>query len=145
MTMPAMDHRAFFDRWFHELWTERNAGIIDECVAETCVIHGLPETQHGRAAFHQFHELFGRAFPEIRITVDECVSDGPRYAVRCTGHVIDREGRRHTFTGGGMGQIRDGQIVEAWNQWDFHGILESMGVIDAGIVGTAFQREGQRT
>ena len=135
-------HRAFMDRWFHELWTKRNAGIVDECVSEDCLIHGLPEADRGRASFHRFFDFFGKAFPHVHIQVDDCISEGESFAARCSGHVRDHEGKEHPLTGAVLGKIRGGKMVEAYNQWDFMGILDSMGEVEKDLLGTTLTKRG---
>lgn len=127
-------------RWFHELWDNRNAAIVDECVADDCLILGLPEADRGRASFHQFFEVFGKAFPHVQIRVDDCISEGESFAVRCSGLVRDHDGKEHTFSGAVLGKVRDGKIVEAFNQWDFLALLDSMGTVEKNVFGATIQR-----
>jgi hypothetical protein len=139
-----MSHRAFFERWFRELWAERNPGIIDECVEENCEIVGLPKTQWGRASFHGFFKMVGDAYPSIEIRVDECLSEGESYAIRCSGQVRCYQGKLHPITGAGMGKIRNGQMIQAFNQWGFHDVLESTGHIKPGILVETWEAEGRK-
>src|SRR5262249_42122887 len=118
-----MTNREVMERWFEELWGKRNWKIIDEMVDPDCKIYGLPGASHGPSGFRPFVELFGAAFPEVEIRVDEAVEAGDRVAVRCSGHVIGRDGKRHPLTGGGIVRVRGGKFIEAWNQWDFLGLL----------------------
>lgn len=140
----ATTHLAFWERWFDELYGKRRPQIIDDCVAEDCVIVGLPRTTNGRASFHGFYKAFSSAFPWVRIVVEECVEDGEQFAVRCSAQVDDHAGKRHAFAGGCIGRIRDGQIVECWNQWDFLSLLGSMGVVDKTVLGDTIEVEAKR-
>ena len=140
-----MDHRAFFDRWFEVLWNQRDHRIIDECVSESCRIEGLPATESGRKSFHQFFDAFRDAFPRVHIEVQDCITSGEQFAIRCRGEVEDKGRTIHQFTGLGMGRIRDGQIVEAWNQWNFLAILESMGVVRENVFGHTLLAEAKRS
>jgi hypothetical protein len=139
-----MDHRAFLERWFAALWDERKESIIDECVAESCRIVGLPATESGRESFRSFFRAFGAAFPKVKIRVEECISQDDRFAMRCSGYVVDRRGRQHAFTGGGMGRIHGGQLVEAWNQWDFLSVLASMGAVPRDAFADTIRAEAAR-
>ncbi len=136
-----MSHRAFLERWFKELWGDRRAGIIDECVSENCITHGLPATQHGRASFHGFFQAFSAAFPKIKITVEEVVEQGETVAFHCSGVATDHDGREHSFTGTNITKIRDNQIIEAWNQWDFLAVLESTGYVKQGVMLELIEKE----
>src|SRR5436309_2336626 len=74
-------------RWFEEVWNKGRADAIDELMAPDSIAHGLgdPDQQvRGPAAFKLFHAKFKGAFPDIRITVEEMISDGDRVAVRFT-------------------------------------------------------------
>ena len=83
-------------------------------------------------------------FAKIEVRVDECVEAGESFAFRCTGSVIGHDGRKHALSGGGMGKIRNGRFVEAWNQFDFLSLLESTGAIERESFGTMIMREGER-
>jgi hypothetical protein len=137
-------HRQFLDRWFAELWGARNQGIIDECVSDDCIIHGLPEVHHGREAFRGFFHAFGAAFPKVELRVDEVIESGESFAFRCTGSATGHDGRKHAFSGGGMGRIKSGRFVEAWNQFDFLALIESTGAIERESFGTMIIRESEK-
>jgi len=122
-----MANRENLDRWFHELWTQRNAAIIDELMDPDCKTYGLPETQHGTAAFKQFFELFGAAFPKVSIHAEEAIESGDRIAFRCGGTVTTPDGKEHPISGGGICRFKNGRCIEAWNQWDFLALMVSMG------------------
>ncbi len=139
--MTSEQCRAFWVRWFEALYVEKRASIIDECIADSCSIIGLPAEANGRAAFHGFYALMTGAFPEVRVTVEDALADGEKFAVRCSAEVTDRAGTLHRVSGGAMGKIREGKVIEAWNFWEFHLILESMGVIPRDIVLRTFEYE----
>lgn len=135
---------AFWERWFDELYSKRRPAIIDECVSDDCVIVGLPRTTNGRASFHGFYKAFSGAFPWVRIVVEDCIEDGERFAIRCSAQVDDHAGKRHAFTGCCYGRLRDGKVVEAYNQWDFLALLGSMEIVDKGVLGAAIEAEANR-
>lgn len=140
---PAMTHLAFWERWFDHLYVKRRPEIIDECVAEDCVIVGLPRTTNGRESFHGFYKAFTSAFPWVRVFVEDCVENGEHFAVRCSAQVAEHNGRKHALTGGCQGRIRDGKIIEAWNQWDFLSLLGSMDVVDKNALGAMIETQAK--
>jgi hypothetical protein len=140
----AMTHLAFWERWFDELYSKKRPAIIDECVSDDCVIVGLPRTTNGRESFHGFYKAFSAAFPWVRIVVEDCVEDGERFAIRCSGQVDDHDGKRHAFTGCCYGRIRGGRVVEAYNQWDFLSLLGSMGVVPKAALAETIEAEAKR-
>jgi hypothetical protein len=142
--MTVEECRDFWVRWFDGLYGRRDPSIIDECVAEDCRIDGLPAVAAGRASFHAFYRVFAGAFPEVRIEIEDILVSGESFAMRCSGQVRDHDGRTHAIRGCAMGKMRDRQIVEAWNHWEFHHLLESMGVLPQNIVLTTFQSESAK-
>lgn len=140
----AMSALAFWERWFDELYSKKRAAIIDECVSEDCVILGLPRTTNGRDSFHGFYKAFSAAFPWVRIVVEDCIEDGERFAIRCSAQVDDHSGKRHAFTGCCYGRLRNGQVVEAYNQWDFLSLLGSMDVVGKATLAETIEAEAKR-
>lgn len=139
----ATTHLAFWERWFDELYSKRNAAIIDELVADDCVIVGLPRTTNGRASFHGFYKAFSGAFPWVRIVVEDCLEDGERFAIRCSAQVDDHGGKRHAFTGCCYGRIRDGKVIEAYNQWDFLSLIGALGAVSPSVLADTIDAQGK--
>ncbi len=135
------DNAAFIRRWFEEVWNKGREEAIDEMFAEEGVAHGLADEAgsdlRGPAGFKPFFRRFRDAFPDIRVAVKDCVCEGDRAAARCRV--------RATHAGGGLGvaatnnpiefdglcivRVRDGQIVEAWNNFDFMSMFQQLGAI----------------
>lgn len=114
--------------WFSQVWNGEGVGAsaISTLFAEDGVVHGLGEDPIvGPAQFAGFHEMIGRVFQDLRIEVLEAVDDGPRCYVRC--HVTAQyRGEPIDFQGGTLATVRDGQIVEARDFWDFMRLLSMM-------------------
>ena len=135
----ATPNRRFLDEWFHRLWGLRDRSVIDEKVHDDCVIIGLPDT-NSRASFHAFFDAFASAFPKVEIKVEQSVEDGETIAFRCSAAATDDDGQVHPFAGGGFVRVRDGKMIEAWNQWDFLSLMESAGAIPKGSFGDALAK-----
>jgi steroid delta-isomerase-like uncharacterized protein len=130
--------------WFERVWNQKQTSTIDEMLAEDARIHGLkgPDGSDvgGRAEFHQMHDAFCRAFPDMRIDVEDCVTEGDRIAFRCRvqgthhGDGLGREatGRAVEFMGMGIIRVRDGKIAEAWNTFDFLAMNEQINGVAEG-------------
>ena len=124
------ENKALIRRWFQEVWNEGREATIDELVAPECVAHGLKQAEEsglvGPAAFKEFYHPFHGAFPDIHIEIEEVIAEGDlvvaRYVVRGshTGDTLGQAAtnRRVQLTGISIARIRDGQIVEAWNNVD---------------------------
>lgn len=136
------ENKAVFRRWFEEVWNQGRAEAIDEMFAADGVAHGLADASgaelRGPAHFREFHRGFREAFPDIRVTVEELLAEGDLVAGRCAAratHRADTLGfaatdREVAFDGMCIARLRDGQIVEAWNCFDFLTMYRQLGVLE---------------
>jgi len=122
--------------WFDEVWNKGRADAIDELFAKDCIAYGLGDGEvKGPEAFKAFQAQFCGAFPDLKIKVEEIVSEGDLTASRISGtgtHTGDQlgvapTGIAVTFTGMTFTRWKDGQIVEGWNNVDVVGILKQIG------------------
>ncbi len=135
------DNKALTQRWFDEVWNKGRADAIDEMFADDGIAHGLSEDiEHpitGPAGFRPFHATFRGAFPDIQVVVEEMIAEGDKVAARCTvrgRHDGNELGVAATkapvdFTGIAIVRIRDGKIVEAWNNFDFMRMNRQIGLM----------------
>ncbi|OLE54845.1 MAG: hypothetical protein AUG51_05740 [Acidobacteria bacterium 13_1_20CM_3_53_8] len=135
------ENRALIHRWFEEVWNKGRTDAIDEMFAADGIAHGLSDESgqplRGPAGFKAFHQKFREAFPDINITIEDTVSERDKIAARCRvrgKHTGDTLGYAAThkpveFTGITIIRVSDGQIVEAWNNFDFLTMYQQMGVI----------------
>ena len=140
------ENKALVHRWFDEVWNKGREEAIDELFAEEGVAHGLADETgaplRGPANFREFHGKFRGAFPGVEVSVDDAISEGDKVAARCTvraRHEGDTLGFAATsrpveFTGMTFARVRDGKIVEAWNNFDFMSMYQQLGALrlDAG-------------
>jgi len=135
----AANNEALLRRWFEEVWNQGQVEAIDEMMAADAIAHGLGDAQVvGTTAFKAFHAKFRGAFPDIRITVDDVVSQGDRAAVRFTIRATHRgdhlgvpaTGREVNFPAMSFVRCRNGQIVEGWNSVDMLGMLQQVGGVE---------------
>ena len=125
------ENKALLRRWFAEVWNNGRAEAIDEMLDAEGIVHGLSDDEskplRGPQDFKPFHEVFRGAFPDIDVTVDEVIAEGDLVAARCSvrgQHSGDHLGVAATnapvkFTGMVFARVRDGKIIEAWNNFDF--------------------------
>jgi steroid delta-isomerase-like uncharacterized protein len=117
--------------WFEQLWTRGDESTIDRLFAEDGIAHGLVDAAgnelRGPAGFKPFFHTFRAAFPDLQVVVEDTVVEGDKIVARCTvrgTHSGDALGMAPTqkpvlFTGISIMRVRDGKIVEAWNNFDF--------------------------
>ncbi|HEY0101831.1 MAG TPA: ester cyclase [Pyrinomonadaceae bacterium] len=135
------DPKAVVSRWFEEVWNKGREEAIDELFAEDGVAHGLAdetgEPLRGASGFKPFFRNFRSAFPDIEVVVEDAIAEGDKVAARCrvrATHAGDSLGfaatqRAIEFTGMTFLRVRDGKIVEAWNNFDFLGLRQQLGAL----------------
>ncbi|MEP6635522.1 MAG: ester cyclase [Acidobacteriota bacterium] len=135
------ENKALLRRWFEEVWNKGREGAIDEMFAVDGIAHGLADEGgqplKGAAGFKPFFRKFRSAFPDIEVIVEDVISEGDKVAARCTvrgKHQSDTLGfaatqRPMEISGIAMTRIRDGRIVEAWNNFDFMSMFQQLGAI----------------
>jgi steroid delta-isomerase-like uncharacterized protein len=134
-------NKQLIQRWFEEVWNKGRADAIDEMIGEDCVIHGLADATgqpvKGPTEYRSFHRTFREAFPDITVSVEDTVAEGDKVAARCSvygKHAGDSLGFKASqapveFTGITIVRVKDGRIVEAWNNFDFMRMYQQIGVI----------------
>ncbi len=99
--------------------------------------HAMPaETPAGPEAVLQYRAILHRAFPDLRVQIEDIVGEGDRVAVRARwtgthcgplpGLDIPATNRAITFTGMVFWRIRDGKIVERWAVVDRLGMQQQL-------------------
>ena len=94
---------------------------------------GIPPGAEGAL---QFRSMLHRAFPDLKIKIQDMVAEGDRVAVRAhwTGThrgtfpamPIPASDRQFSFTGMVFWRIRDGKIVERWANIDRLGLQQQL-------------------
>jgi steroid delta-isomerase-like uncharacterized protein len=141
MSEQPVDPKVLIRRWFEEVWNKGREEAIDEMFAEDGVAYGLADETgaplRGPAGFKPFFRNFRGAFPDIKVSVEDTIAEGDRVAARCTIHAThagDSLGFAATqkpmeITGIAIVRIRDGKIVEAWNNFDFMSMFQQLGTL----------------
>ena len=137
------DNRALTRRIFNEVWNEKKLSLIDELVSSDYVHHdsGLATVQTGIEGYKQFVRLFLTAFPDIRFTIEDEISEGDTVVIRWTvtgthrGDLPDlpATGKTISLSGISIARLRDGKGVESWNNWDGLGMMQQLGAITAEV------------
>jgi steroid delta-isomerase-like uncharacterized protein len=135
------ESRAVMHRWFEEVWNKGREEAIDEMFADEGIAHGLVdengEELRGPTGFKPFFRRFRGAFPNIEVIIEDCICEGDKAAARCrvrAKHTGDALGIAATnnpveFTGLCIIRVKDGKIVEAWNNFDFASLNQQIGIV----------------
>lgn len=132
---------ALIRQWFEQVWNQGNEAAIDTLMSADALVHGLPTPDgkpiRGSGGFKPFFRAFHSAFPDIRVVVERTVTEGDLVVAHChtvgthkgdslgfpsTGNTVD-------FWGVCIARVKDGQLVEGWNCFDFLTCYAQLGVI----------------
>jgi predicted ester cyclase len=133
-------YTAVVRRWFEEVWNQGHEAAIDELLAVDAIAQGIagPDGQQvrGPAGYKPLFHQYRTAFPDIHIAIEDTLVDGDRIVVRCRvtgthngrGLMATPPGNEVDFIGICIAYIRDGQIAEAWNSFDFLSMPQQIGL-----------------
>ena len=137
----------FVHSWFQEIWNDGDERAIDRLMAPRAVFHGLPSPDGrpivGPAEFKPFFQSFRQAFPNIHVRVARIVTEGEMVAAHChvtgahlgpgPGPGIEPTLAPIDFWGMCMARVRDGQIQEGWNSFDFLSLYQQIRLVPASL------------
>jgi len=136
--MSTEDSKALAQRWLEEVWNKGDLSLIDELIAPNYILHDPTRPGlRGRAGIKESIAMFRTAFPDLHFTIEDQVAEREKIVTRYTvqgTHLgplmgIPATGKQGIITGIDIYRITDGQIEEAWSNWDTLGLLQRMGVI----------------
>ena len=137
-----MSNKQLVRRWFDDVWNRRDASAIGRMFAKDGVAHGLGADGQdliGPDGFRSFHQAFLSGFADLQIVIEDLVEEDDRVAARwrasgtLTGHGMGTPptGKRMSVTGMSIIRAQNGQIVEAWNNFDVLGMHQQLGTLSA--------------
>ncbi len=117
--------RELSNRWFEEIWNKRRVEVVDELATDTSIGHSEAVEPASIPAFKQFHGAFLTAFPDLKIEIEDTLSEGENAVVRWRAegtHAGDWQGlaptnRRIRILGMTWFRFEDGKVAEAWDSW----------------------------
>jgi steroid delta-isomerase-like uncharacterized protein len=136
--MSIADNKVIVRRYIEEVWGNGDTAAEDDILAENYLDHNpRPGQAPGRAGHHQIMTTLRKAFPDLRITLDQMIAEGDTVVDRWTMHAthmgefagIAATGKLVTITGCDILRIADGQIVEIWHIEDILGLLQQIGIM----------------
>ena len=136
--MADPDPTELVHRWFDELFNDADPAVSDELLASDVRYHGpgslTPSDVTSPADVKEYVEIYRRAFPDLRYTVDDVFGSGGTVGARWTApgtHRSDLFGIEPTgevFVADGVNvfTVDDGRITEVWSQWDTLGMAREL-------------------
>ena len=124
-------------RIFEELWNGKNRAVIDEVVSPDYIHHDVLSPDCGMDGYKQFVEQYLSAFPDLHMTIHDEIVAGDAIVTRWSasgthdGDLLgqSRTGNPLSVTGSTIARVKNGKIVESWNNWDALGMMRQLGAI----------------
>ncbi|NEU07617.1 ester cyclase [Flavihumibacter sp. R14] len=117
-------------KWFDKVWNKDDENAIDELMTDDAGAKGIlaDDQPKGASGFKIFFNDFRNQFHDIKIDVEEVISEDDFESARTTVSAIHTEsGKQVSFAGMCMVRIVNGKIGEAWNNYDFLGLYQQLG------------------
>lgn len=135
-----MNTSATAQRFFDEVWSQGELGVVDELFAPEYVGHpsGPEETVRGPEGVKEYVGRLRAGVPDLTVTIEDQLADRDKVVTRWTAQGthdgelmgIDPTGRAASVTGITIQRIGDvGQIVEGWTNWDTLGLLQQLSAV----------------
>jgi steroid delta-isomerase-like uncharacterized protein len=122
-------------RWFEEVWNQQRSDTIRELLTAETRCHTEAGMHQGHDRFlEHVHSPFLAMFPDVKMTIEDTVSEGDRVVVRWrfqgthTGKGLGMEptGRKVSFRGMTWLRFESGKIVEGVDCWNLSGLMETL-------------------
>jgi predicted ester cyclase len=120
----------------YEIMNAGNLAATDQVIAADLVEHEeMPGVAQGLEGFKQFMAMARGAFPDLRFTAQDMVTEGDKVAVRLTMSGTHRgeflgmtpTGKQITVAAMDLVRIRGGKVVEHWGVTDQLGMMQQLG------------------
>ena len=135
-----MEITAYERTWIEGL-NRGDVSAADRAFAPDCVIHinGSPEPNLTLSGFKEMMGGLFRAFPDLRLTVEDQIVAGDKVATRWTAEgtnsgplgSVPATGLRIQISGLILDRVVEGKVVERWEQWDQMAMLHQLGLAQA--------------
>ena len=120
-----------------DLIDERNLDQAFELYALDYIYHGPTGELRGRDGIRGLWEVFLAGFPDLHSTIEDMVSEGDKVVLRWriegthTGEFMGVAPSNMKITLGvtEIFRVANGQLVEAWDQFDRLGLMQQIGAI----------------
>jgi predicted SnoaL-like aldol condensation-catalyzing enzyme len=114
-------------RWFEEVWNKARREAIKEMFAETCVLHDTDRDYRGPEEFAQFYDALRARFSQFSVKPILTLAEGDLAAILWSADFVETStGKRIHLTGTSTVRCKDGQFVEAWQNWDQAGLAAQL-------------------
>ena len=129
-------NKALYRRFLEEVFNDGKIDKVNQFLSQSYVLHDAPPgTPPGPEAVKQVVAMFRKAFPDLKIAIEELVAEGDKVCARATTRGTHRgtffgipaTGKAVTMSGLTMVRIVDGRIIESWVKNDVGSLMRQIG------------------
>ncbi len=121
-------------RWLQEVWNDRRDETVTEMVDGNSIGHMEGCKVQGPEQFRAVRDSLIDAIPDLRVTIEDCMSCGGRVALRWSlkgthqGHGLGMAPTSRPVSIRGMSWLTfaDGRITEGWDSWNLGALLAEL-------------------
>ena len=123
-------------RYWNGKWNERRPEILDELQTSDVVYHGTTMEMNNLEEYKQAYSGFLSILHDTKIIIDEILVDGDKVMTRVTMSGVQKgelegiptTGNSFTMSGFTVFRLVDGKIAEEWEDWDWLGLYQQLGM-----------------
>ena len=135
-------NKATARRFYDEVFNRGDVSAIDQLCAHDFKDHtALPGQAPTAQGLKQIMATYLKAFPDIKVTVEEMIAEGDLVAARFSGTATHKgelfgtapTGKRISFNGIDFLRFKNGRVTDAWHQGDDVIALMQLGIKPPGM------------
>jgi hypothetical protein len=126
--MP-IDNRAIVRRIYEEVWNKRRIELLDELLSPSHALQApnVPGIGVGPEVYKRHALKFFKAFPDIRITIEDIVGEYEKIVVAWTlSGTHDPTHKKVSVDGVTIHHVADGKIMDSFANWDQQGLMKQL-------------------
>lgn len=134
--MDLAENKALVRRYYDEVLTGRNRDLLTQLLDPSFVSHVSGGSDVGAGTYAVAVRATHAAFPALAVTIHDQVAEGDKVVTRWSAsgtHAGDfaggpATGRPVTVTGIHIHRVRQGRLVEHWEELNLLGVLRQLGM-----------------
>lgn len=135
-------NKATARRFYDEVFNRGDVSAIDQlCAADFKDHTAMPGQAPGAQGLKQIMGAYFKAFPDMKVKVEEIIAEGDFVAARFSGSATHNgelfgtapTGKRITFNGIDFLRFKNGKVTDAWHQGDDVIALMQLGIKPPGM------------
>jgi len=130
-------NKAIVRRIIDDVWNARRPELIDDLFRKDFILRTREGRLFGPDGYRHFYTLYIKAFPDLKLTIDDLISEGDRVVCLYTatgthsGQIMDiaPTGKTITTKGVVITRFSEGKMSESWHFHDDLTLMQEIGAL----------------